>query len=66
MAKKKLSRVIPVRVDDRDAIDLRRWARQESEGNVSHVVRQMIKERRERAAASPSSMTASSVSEQAA
>jgi hypothetical protein len=60
MARKKLSRVIPVRVDDRDAIDLRRWARQESEGNVSFVVRQMIKERRDRAAAESASVTSPS------
>lgn len=53
MARRKLKRVIPVRVEDRDVADLRRWAREdpEADGNVSVVVRRMIRDRREQLAA---------------
>ena len=48
MARKRLRRVLPVRVTAQDASDLRRWARKESDGNVSEVIRNMFEERRRR------------------
>lgn len=45
---RRLSKVVPVRVSHRDAIDLRRWARETKNGNVSEVVRDLINERRRR------------------
>lgn len=48
MTRKRLRRVLPVRVTTQDASDLRRWARVESDGNVSEVIRNMFEERRRR------------------
>jgi hypothetical protein len=48
MARKKLLRALPVRIGVQDALDLRRWARQQSDGNVSKLIRDMIDERRRR------------------
>lgn len=45
---RRLSKVVPVRVSHRDAIDLREWARKTKNGNVSEVVRELIDERRRR------------------
>lgn len=51
MTRRRLRRVVPVRVEERDVVDLRRWAREdpEADGNVSSVIRRLIRERRERA-----------------
>jgi len=38
--------LVLVRVSRQDTIDLRRWARQGKDGNVSEVIRDLIDERR--------------------
>jgi hypothetical protein len=48
MARKRLRKLLPVRVTAQDANDLRRWARKDSDGNVSEVIRNMLEERRRR------------------
>ncbi len=44
---RRLNRLVPVRVTYRDAVDLRRWAR-ENNANVSEIIRDLIAERRRR------------------
>jgi hypothetical protein len=48
MARRRLNKVVPVRVTHRDAVDLRRWARQTKDGNVSEVIRDLIEYRRQK------------------
>jgi len=50
---RRLSKVIPVRVSRRDAIDLRKWAHETKDGNVSEVIRDLIDEHRRQQVTQP-------------